>query len=70
MRAGTASGWQLASTTTWTLSFTHRRRSYRLRAHHQGKGAVLEAHGRLVEFREFMNTFEVVQQVLDRQLAV
>jgi hypothetical protein len=26
--------------------------------------------GRLVEFREFMNTFEVVQQVLDRQLAV
>jgi hypothetical protein len=25
---------------------------------------------RLVEFREFMNTFEVVQQVLDRQLAV
>ena len=38
--------------------------------HHRGKGAVLEAHGRLVEFREFMNTFEVVQQVLDRQLAV
>ena len=26
--------------------------------------------GRLVEFREFMNTFEVVQQVLDRRLAV
>ena len=123
MRAGTASGWQLASTTTWTLSFTHRRRSYRLRAHHHGKGAVLKAlgriakdyllesyvpqvtvvdgdhaavmsdvaftqrssgrtlrfhiadflrfrDGRLVEFREFMNTFEVVQQVLDRQLAV
>ena len=26
--------------------------------------------GRLFEFREFMNTFDVVQQVLDRQLAV
>ena len=25
--------------------------------------------GRLVEFREFMNSFEVVQQMLDRQLA-
>ena len=26
--------------------------------------------GRLVEFREFMNTFDVVQQVLDRQLTI
>jgi uncharacterized protein len=26
--------------------------------------------GRLVQFREFMNTFDVVQQVLDRQLTV
>lgn len=26
--------------------------------------------GRLFEFREFMNTFDVVQQVLDRQLAI
>jgi ketosteroid isomerase-like protein len=50
------------------VAFTQRSRGRTLRFHIADFLRFRD--GRLVEFREFMNTFEVVQQVLDRQLAV